>query len=92
MINHQTHIKWKKVTSVEIMTALLISHFSQIHTRLCHLWNGDGSDDNSNNSKTAAAMMKMAAATTTPTMAAGTEGKDNNQLKNDSGMFPDIIT
>ncbi len=62
--------------------ALLISHFSQIHTRLCHLWDGDGSNDNSNNSNTAAAaMMMMAVAATTKTMAAGTEGKDNNQLK-----------
>jgi hypothetical protein len=64
------------------MTALLISQISQIHTRLCHLWDGDGSNDDSNSSNTAAAaMMTMAAATTTRTMAAGTGGKDSNQLK-----------
>ena len=66
------------------MTALLISHFPQIHTRLCHLWDGEGgSNKDSNSSNTAAAaLMAMAEETTaTTTMAAGTEGKDNNQLK-----------
>jgi hypothetical protein len=84
IINHHTHIKWKKVTSVGIMTALLISHFSQILTRLCHLLDGeDGSNNNSNSSNMAAAA-KMTLAeemTATMTMAAGTEEKDNNQLK-----------